>query len=865
MNKRKKSGGFITAFVALMLVPMITFTGLMVDLSRMKFYSSQAAMAADSYGEAALSKYDMLLKELYGLFAMTQDAEALKAVEELAQYTEYSFQPNGDNIGVSGFMPYQDADVSVKYEAIDSATLGNHNVLLTQVSDFMKYRVYEELAGQLEILDILDAVSKSAEDMEAIKQRQNVAGNTDRIFEQIRAFYDQLKNIDTYPAYLKERENAYKNYATALNDIYTNESKYHYQAYKKYIANKQAIDAAKAKLDAYDAAVEAAAKQQAEYEAAVKEAIENNEEIPEFDESKRVKIPEITDAEKQLAALYIAQEEYLAVINQRVKGLEAKLEVTSQPIAFDKVEPAVKNLGDLRDDIKEELEKIEKQVEDLKKQLNDCSDGLRSSMEEEIKELEELVGLMKDFDYVVELFGANKFDSVSLDHGNKNLWKEKTQELRDVEKSLKDGTQDGKDWNSTISFTWKSFHTDETAEHLYATCVRFFEGKNDAAPEKDAGDKKIAQADKAKEDALNVFEEDETSEARDISAVLQSQLGATLKSGKVPGVLDVFLGNASLKGLGNGVVGKFLLSVYDFGMFSSRVSGIAPEEPLDKEGSEEKINESLENIEALSQEIVQEYFDESLTGIKMSKDVNYVYGAEIEYLLSGYANSDKNLTYARNCICAVRMTANYLATYTIQPINTAIAATADAAAAAVAATGVGAVAAPLVRFAVSGALRAAVAGIETASDWKALADRKEVIFYKSSMEDLTSVSGIIDALMDVDMEEDVVNAGEIALSYEDYMYILLCIFVDTDTLLQRTSNLITLNVNQAEQKAEELMTLNFKMNDTVTAVKSTCLIDLQFMIVPEGFINLFLSDRDATNVIQKLEDGKYAYSVIRGY
>ena len=61
MKITRKNRGFITVFVTLIMVPVIVFTGTMVDLSRMKLYSSQAAMAADSYGEVALSKYDNLL------------------------------------------------------------------------------------------------------------------------------------------------------------------------------------------------------------------------------------------------------------------------------------------------------------------------------------------------------------------------------------------------------------------------------------------------------------------------------------------------------------------------------------------------------------------------------------------------------------------------------------------------------------------------------------------------------------------------------------------------------------------------------------------------------------------------------------
>ena len=47
-NKRRSSHGVITVFVTLMMVPVVAITGIMVDVTRLKMYSSQAAMAADS-------------------------------------------------------------------------------------------------------------------------------------------------------------------------------------------------------------------------------------------------------------------------------------------------------------------------------------------------------------------------------------------------------------------------------------------------------------------------------------------------------------------------------------------------------------------------------------------------------------------------------------------------------------------------------------------------------------------------------------------------------------------------------------------------------------------------------------------------
>ncbi len=82
----------------------------------------------------------------------------------------------------------------------------------------------------------------------------------------------------------------------------------------------------------------------------------------------------------------------------------------------------------------------------------------------------------------------------------------------------------------------------------------------------------------------------------------------------------------------------------------------------------------------------------------MSPDINYLYGAELEYLLGGYNNSVSNLNKSRNIICGVRETMNFAASYEITEINEAICAVADTAATAVAATGVGAAVAPCADF-----------------------------------------------------------------------------------------------------------------------------------------------------------------------
>lgn len=196
MRKRRKNRGIITVFVTLIMVPVVVCTGTMVDIARLKLYSSQAAMAADSYGEVVLSEYDNLLKELYGLFSVTQNEEGLQAVLDLAKYTKYSFIPDGDNEDLNGFMPYKEAEIDVSYTKVAGASLSNNNVLMTQISDFMKFRVIEELLTEADILGTLGKFDSMASDMDAADERAEITKNSAKVLGKIDEYYAILKCIN---------------------------------------------------------------------------------------------------------------------------------------------------------------------------------------------------------------------------------------------------------------------------------------------------------------------------------------------------------------------------------------------------------------------------------------------------------------------------------------------------------------------------------------------------------------------------------------------------------------------------------------------------------------------------------------------
>lgn len=885
-RRRTGSRGVITVFVVLIMVPVVTITSIMVDLSRLKLYSSQALVAADAYGDSVLSEFDNLLKDLYGLFAVTQNEEGLAALETLAQYAGYSFNPNGGDaatgggLNLAGFMPYKNADVQFSYKKVDGASLSNNNVLMTQVSDFMKYRIIEEVLDEAGILNAMAQMEAVDEYMEVVKSRNEITDSSAEALGKIDEYYEELKKLAGYSDYLGGRERDLKQYWGVMKNTGATSA---YRDYVNYLKNKDEIDAAKEAVD---------------------RAVAGNS--VEGEEPSASTIDEDT---KALSEQWVDEQAYRLNLIDGLKDYRDAAHDNSSypdnPINFENTKETIENLGKREEELRKVLEKLQKQVDELKQKLADCSDeagmaDVKEQMQDEIKDLDDILDMAADFRETYKLIEPDNKD-IAKNDTNKKQVEEHLAELDEAREMLLNGKfiLEGESWPdeenesgdpveilvlSPISWKWYDFQTDkaEFFQQLKDLC----EGKEGKEGDKKAGDKQKKEAQDAQKNAEKEIDEEPLPEARDISSELASQLASHGNvTGTVPSFSKYFSDGISfdaVQSAGSRLLDKFLVVSYDTGMFSSRVSGIRP--PYEKNGTEGAENgaggaggvgNGAGGAGAAGGTVggtggeSEPYKDYSLTKVEMSQDVNYLYRAELEYLLGGHNNSEKNLKHARNLICGVRATMNFFSTYTIEPINTAISELANAAAVAVAATVIGAPAATLVRVAVSGALRIGVAAILTSEDWKSLKARKDVVFFKTKIEDV-EIPEALAKLLKRDKKTGFPGAGtstenKITLAYEDYLFIMMLLLVDDNTLLNRTSNLITLNVNQALNKEDELSTLSFKMADTVTAVETTCKIKADFAVVPENFLEMYLKNTSTETTIRSIEDHYFGYSVIRGY
>lgn len=204
-----KQRGSICVLLTLILVPVLMFSGIIVDASRLFASKTVVSGAGDLTMNAALAQYDKKLKDTYGLTAMAKTPDSPDEQQKLEQMFKESI--NAKNLtgessdGLSSLIQLEETGFEAK--GVASSSLAENDVFRQQVMEYMKFRgpVYmaDDIVGKIKKLPFNNAEKqqnyiekKSAYALEASKLSEPIQRAKEAVEAQTGAI-EQLVNADT--------------------------------------------------------------------------------------------------------------------------------------------------------------------------------------------------------------------------------------------------------------------------------------------------------------------------------------------------------------------------------------------------------------------------------------------------------------------------------------------------------------------------------------------------------------------------------------------------------------------------------------------------------------------------------------------
>lgn len=221
----KRIQGSISILLVIVLLPMTTFSAVIVEISRINMAKQMMSSAGDLAMNTALANYDTILKDVYGLFAMSQ-AEGMDNEQlgiELNKYfaktlTSYGVVSKEDaddyvatligdfrnilndgNVDTTNFLEL--SNINLTATKVEGSSLANASVLRKQIVEYMKYRAPMGLG--LSFLDSLtafkkvDAQNKVVEaQVKAQESTQDVTKACQKLINLIRAYDKRVNEIN---------------------------------------------------------------------------------------------------------------------------------------------------------------------------------------------------------------------------------------------------------------------------------------------------------------------------------------------------------------------------------------------------------------------------------------------------------------------------------------------------------------------------------------------------------------------------------------------------------------------------------------------------------------------------------------------
>jgi hypothetical protein len=219
----RKTKGAISIFLVLVMLPMFTCAGLIVDGARISAARTSVTGAGDLAMNAALSEYDEILKDVYGLFAMSETTEELEA--NVSRYFSNTINNEGILQGSDSytrsfinsigslfssdditFDNIVDTEVeSFNLVEVSNSALANPTVLDRQIVEYMKYRGPVSLGtGLITKLGLIGETSKQTKALEAKvtyeKKLDTVQEACETAYSAINTFNDLVSGDSKYAA-----------------------------------------------------------------------------------------------------------------------------------------------------------------------------------------------------------------------------------------------------------------------------------------------------------------------------------------------------------------------------------------------------------------------------------------------------------------------------------------------------------------------------------------------------------------------------------------------------------------------------------------------------------------------------------------
>lgn len=183
--------------VTLLLIPSVLVSGTAVDSARIYAARSVVQDANQLASNSVLASYDALLQDLYGLYGIMGSDEEL--AEMIDQYIEIAiFGQKSRDQGLGTFQLTYGSDLQPgSVTAVRGQNLGNTEVLRRQIEEYAKFRAPVILVDQ--ILDKLDGFKKIKKDADVIQQKMDIDKDIEKLGKTYQELYDLIQEIDRCP------------------------------------------------------------------------------------------------------------------------------------------------------------------------------------------------------------------------------------------------------------------------------------------------------------------------------------------------------------------------------------------------------------------------------------------------------------------------------------------------------------------------------------------------------------------------------------------------------------------------------------------------------------------------------------------